>query len=345
VKRRTLRQRLDARGSDGQPATNGGDPARHAAPVHATTGQTEPANSGKAAGPPQPDLSQFPPPYIAPAQPTAAPSSSPPDPPTEPGVVGPLEAMLRHKALTVLPAIVLIAAALGMAFARAPKYTAESRLNVGRVNVPAYTLEGVVIGNQTLAVSYARAIVAPDVIRPASRQAGISPATARSRLSATPVPQSTLIRIDAKGPSSSGAIALANSASSALIGYVTKLNRDSEPVAILSQYQAAQRALVRAQRRLAAAGNSGSARVQQAQLDLQTAQLKASSLDAAYRGSLANQPAPNLVQPLSPATTATSDFDSILQELLLIAAVAGIVLGIALALLRANRDLLRRPSG
>jgi capsular polysaccharide biosynthesis protein len=295
-------------------------------------------------------LERFPPPDTAHAatagtdgQTAAQPRPAQPDDPGR--VVGPLEAVLHHKLLAVLPLLALVGAALVIVLARTPTYTAQSRLNVGRVDVPAYTLQGVVLGNTTLAVSYARAISAPGVVVPAARRTGLTPNVARDRLSASPVVGSTLIKIDATGPSASSSVGLANAAAASMTTYVASLNRDNQSTGILRDFQNAQRAVDRATRRARrAVARSGptSQAATEASIALQSAQLKAQSIDLQYRGNLSNQPAPNLVQVIAPASTADSDFDSRLQEMLLIAVVAGIVLGMGLALLRANRHLLRR---
>jgi capsular polysaccharide biosynthesis protein len=192
-------------------------------------------------------------------------------------------------------------------------------------------------------VSYSRAITAPEVLRAATGAVGISRGTAGSRLSATPVPGSTVIRVTATGASNASAVALANAASTGLRNYVIRLNRTPQSAAMLRDFQQAQREVVAAQRRVARAQGSGSAAsLQRARLDLQTAQLKASTLEGQYKYQSGTTPPPNLVQILSPATTASSDFRSRLEELLLIGLVAGVVVGLALALLRANAESLLR---
>ena len=86
--------------------------------------------------------------------------------------------------------------------ARDAVYSAEARVNVGRVDVPAYTLQGVTVGNATLAASYARALAAPEVIERAARDAGVPVDEARGNLTGSQIPKSTLIRIEADGSSS-----------------------------------------------------------------------------------------------------------------------------------------------
>ena len=341
--RRTLRERLAAGlNGDLNGDGNGGGSRPAAARTTASAQGTEPQHAAaqQAAPPPrvqEPD-NDVPTPPAPPVPPVVHVSEEP----TGPRLIGPVEAVLRHPFLALLPVVVLAAVALAGTLVRSPQYTAEARLNVGRIDVPAYTLPGVIYGNQSLAQSYARAITAPAVVNAATRAVRISESTALTRLTATPVPQSTVIRVDATGASKESAIALANAAGRGLTTYVIKLNQNAQANTVLRDYQRAQSDVDAAQRRVGSAQRSGNAAtVQQAQVNLQTAQLKASTLEQRYRFESGNAAPPNLVQMLSPATTATSDFSSRLQEVLLIGLVAGVVVGLALALLRANAELLR----
>jgi uncharacterized protein involved in exopolysaccharide biosynthesis len=256
-------------------------------------------------------------------------------------VVGPLEAVVRHPLLFILPVLVLLAGATAIALTRQPEYKAQARLNVGRANVPPYTVQGVVFGNQSLAVSYSRAIASPTVVQSAARRADVSFSEANNALSATAVPGSTVIRIDAEGSSRRQAIALANGASVGLRFYVVTLNRNPQTTQILREYRRAQRQLDRAEARAGRVEDPNSRAGQDAANDLQVARLRASSLEGQYRFTLGNEAPTNLVQVLAPATSAKSDFVSKLQQLLLIGGAAGLILGVAFALLRANRVLRR----
>lgn len=258
---------------------------------------------------------------------------------------GPLESVLRHPALVVLPAIALVLLALAIGLLRSPVYTSEARINVGRVDVPAYTLQGVTVGNVTLASSYARAIAAPAVIRGAARDAKIPVEEARDNLEASPVPSSTLIRVEAEGDSRREAQRLANAAAARLIDYVTELNVRQQEARSLGRFRNAAERVGRARQRLVRVQRRrgvNSRAADRARLDLQTAQLAARSVgNRVFQASIVPPPE-NLLQLVVPAATADSDKGSVLRELLLIGLVAGLVVGIALALLRTNWHVLRR---
>jgi hypothetical protein len=251
---------------------------------------------------------------------------------------------MRNPLLTLVPVIALVLAGLAVGLLRSPVYTAEARINVGRVDVPAYTLQGVTIGNATLAGSYARALGASAVLERAARTVGISSDTARSRLASSPVPDSTLIRVEAEGDSSREAQALANAAAAALIEYVTKLNVRQQNSRSLARYRRAQASVEDARTRLLRLERErpDSRAAEEARLDLRTAELNARLVGGRILQATVVPPPENLLQLVVPATTADSDRDEVLQRSLLIGLVGGLVLGCALALLRENGRLGRR---
>lgn len=265
------------------------------------------------------------------------------EPPREPPIRGPLESVLRHPLLALAPVVALVAIAVAVGLLRTPEYSAEARINVGRTDVPAYTLQEVTIGNATLAGSYARAIDAPRVIESASRQAEVPESEVRDRVAASQVPRSTLIRVEATGDSERAAVDLANGAARGLIFYVRHLNARQQDNRLIRRYRRALRRGQRAQARLERVARGRSERspaVREARLDLRTAQLRARTLGSRVVQTGAT-PAQNALQLVVPSAEATSDRTSVLSRLVLVALAAGVLLGIALALLRANAGLLR----
>src|SRR4051812_17782098 len=157
--------------------------------------------------------------------------------PADPAFRGPLESVLLAPLAAVLPIIVLVGLAVAAGLMRSPVYSAQARINVGRTDVPAYTLQGTTIGNATLASSYSRAVPAPPIVKAAARAGHVSPATARAALSGSPVPGSTLIRVDADGDSSRQARRMANAAARALVTYVVELNGRQRPRNLLRSFR------------------------------------------------------------------------------------------------------------
>jgi capsular polysaccharide biosynthesis protein len=263
-------------------------------------------------------------------------------PPPRPRIAGPLEAFLRHPVLTLLPAILLVAGAVGLGTQRDPEYKSHARITVGNTNVNAFLIEKVVAGNQAIAGSYARAIAARPVAIAAARDAGISPGQAADRLDASQVPGSTLISVQAKGSSPRAAVALANAGATNLITYVRRVNETDEPDRLFKQYQKAQAAARRAERRTIALlrRDDNSRAAAEAKVAQDLARLKAEDLANRYRAASAEAEAASRLTLIAPAADADSDRREVLEQLLIVSIVGGLVLGFALALLRANWRLL-----
>jgi hypothetical protein len=259
---------------------------------------------------------------------------------------GPLESALRHPFLAVVPVIVLVGIAAAIGLIRDPTYTAESRISVGRIDVPAYTLHGVIIGNATLASGYARTIDAESVVGPAGNAVGLSPSEARDRLSASPIPGTTLIRVEAEGPEQAQTVKLSNAGSRSLINYVEDLNRQ-ETSGLLREYRGARARQERARStldRLLGSPRSSRARLENARLDLASAQLRADTIGNQYRAVKGGPDTQNPLQFVAPAAEAKSDRRSMFQRLLLIGLAVGVLVGLALPLLRENSHLIGRKS-
>lgn len=262
-----------------------------------------------------------------------------------PRIAGPLEAFLSHPFLTLLPLIALIGAAIALGMERDPEYTAYARITVGNTDVNPFLLQEVVAGNQALAASYARAIEAEPVTRTAAGEIGISPATAAERLSATPIVQSTLIQVQATGPSTAASTALANAGADALIDYVRRVNQTNDADELFEEYQRAQAAARRAERRtqrlLSDRRRNQSRAATEARIEQDLAALKASDLENRYRAASQSASAASRLVLIQPAADADSDRRDVLEQLLIAGAIGGLVLGLGLALLRANWPILR----
>jgi hypothetical protein len=304
--------------------------------------ETPPAAAGNGAESPTVQLDE----PAAPASPTpngarVAPESPPP---ARPPIAGPVEAFVRRPLLVLLPLVVLIGAAIWIGLARDPVYTAEARINVGRADVAPFVLQNVVAGNAALAASYARVIATERVIDDASRRSDVSPGETFERLDASPIPGSTLIQVEATGPDEREAVSLANAGARALIAYVTKINRSRTTRAAFRRYRRAQAEVQRAQERVIVLRQRGAGardELAAALVDYEAARLRASNLANVYRGTTGDPTGGSPLRLIAPAATADSDRGTTLQRLILIGAAAGLVLGLGIALLVANRARLR----
>jgi hypothetical protein len=268
-------------------------------------------------------------------------------PPGAPPRVSIPEAMRRHWLIALLPVVLLVGAAVAVSLTRPPTYTATAQLAVGRLAVTdVAALPGVVEAQQSVASAYSRAIDSTSVARPLARRFRTTPDAVASRVSATPIPDSPLVRVQGRAGSERGAVALANAASVQLIDYtrgITRANPDA--TAILQRFRAAallqqrrQSAQDDAQRNYDADPSPGNKRaLTRAQVAAQTAQLRADALRATYRDLQRGGTVSPGLESFSVATSASSDLRAKLQLLVLVGLLAGLAAGAGLATLRANR--------
>lgn len=254
--------------------------------------------------------------------------------------IGVIQAAQRYWYLVAAPVIVFVVIAGIVASARAPTYTAEARLMVGRLNLStAGAVQGFAGAAQDLAQSYPLAITADGVVDPLAKRFGTTPTVIRSRVSASDVPLSSIVRITATGTSAHDAIALVNASSDSLTAFLTKYNRDNPDVRHLrGLLQAAE---VKLQADQAAAPplvqHPATPFQQRAIATLASQRAIVNAIAANYQSSVLTQAVSSLLQPLVSAHTATSDRTSKLQIAVFAALVAGLVVGLALATLRANK--------
>ena len=271
--------------------------------------------------------------------------------------IGPLEAVRRHKITAVLPVIVLVGLAVLYSEDRKPVYEAEARQTIGRVDVSQPgALAGFQSATRALASSYSRAIVAPAVVDPVARDTKLSRSEVRSRLSATPIPESAIISITATGPSRREAIAVATIGARALERYVARLNRSNPNAArLFRQFRRSSARL--AERRFQFEQARREARQQEEEPDAATtrritrlrqrvndAELTARVAGENYAISRRSESNVSILQTISLPQSATDDRSSNFQIVLFGAIVAGVLLGIALASLLANRRVRRAYS-
>jgi uncharacterized protein involved in exopolysaccharide biosynthesis len=277
--------------------------------------------------------------------------SEPPAPRLVPRVTT-LTAARRHWFLVAVITVLFTAAGIAVALARQPIHTAEARLVVGRIDVTAPgALGSFTEATQAIASQYSRSIDAGGITSRVAPRAGLRPAQVAARVSATPIPESPVIRLSATGTNAGGAIRLANLASSALVAFTTELNRSNPDTSrLLGRFTDASRDVVgqraelsRLRRRYDAAPTAEKrAEMQATEVKLRVAQLRQDTLREAYDASTQSQAATSLVQIIERASTASNDRFKYLQFLGFIGLVAGLAVGLAIATLRANRLLRRR---
>jgi capsular polysaccharide biosynthesis protein len=253
--------------------------------------------------------------------------------------IGVLQAARRHWLTALLPVLILVPVIGIVAAKRTPTYSAEARLMVGRLNISTPgAIAGFAQAAQDLASTYPLVVYADGVLNPLAKQLHMKRGEVRSNISATQVPSSSIVRLDATAKSSSGAIKLANAASNQLVSFLTSFSRDSGDVSRLrAELLSAEEAYQRAAAAVPPTTTGPlSPAAQKAKAAAETAKVQVNGIVSEFQATQQAQAVTSLLQPVSYATTATSDRSSKLQIALLAALVAGVILGLGLATLRAN---------
>jgi hypothetical protein len=279
----------------------------------------------------------------------------PPDEPVAQPQFSVLAAVRRHWLLFSLPVVLLVAAGLVLADKRPPVYTARAAMTIGGVDASQPgSLSGFAAAAPALATAYSRAITADGVVNPVATTLGISPTAVRQRVSATPIPESPVFRIDAHGSSEKAAVDLANLTAAALRPYVPRLTASTmTDTTIEDEYRRAaseyQSALAASDRAAAAyerdATRSNERKLVRRRTETDAAQLRRDALAQAYRQATASQDSVPGVRSLARATSASSDRVATFQLYGFLGLLAGGVAGAALAALRAKRVARRQRRG
>jgi hypothetical protein len=290
---------------------------------------------------------------LAPSSPPGRVSDAASRPPRWEGL-GPGEAILRHRMAAALPVLVLLVAAVAFGVGREAVLTVESRVLVGRVDGPSAQIPGLSVANQQLASAYARLVGADSIQAAVKKDVG----GGHVDVTASPVPESTVIRIEAKAGQLGTARRGARAAATELVTYVQSLNapnpsaeqlKASYNQAVATQDDAAQKrddlkvrlTQLRTPGSSAAQASAGdlggaiadtTAQLVDAQKATDLAKLDADTLALQYRDALDAQS--NAV-PLTVVTTGQfkgSDRRQTLALLATVAAVIGLGLGAVLAI-------------
>jgi capsular polysaccharide biosynthesis protein len=260
----------------------------------------------------------------------------------------------RHPWLVVLPMVLLMGIAFAAAYKRLPTYSAQTRLAVGKLDgtTPA-SVAGFATATEALAETYSRKIRSDAVVAPVARELGINPAAVKHHVSAAPIPQTPVFRVTAKGSSPDQAAILANAVSESLAAHVARESASAPRSARLLRGYRQKRARLedrraeveQAQRRyFADETNANRRRLGDARVRAAALELELRGLTANYAASRQTRGSTALVEVLEHADRASSDRYRVMQFLVFVAAVAGITIGLGLALLRSRRAA-RRLAG
>lgn len=259
-------------------------------------------------------------------------------PPAVPGA-DLLTAVGRHLVIVIVCVLLLGVAGVAYGLLRHEQYTAETRVSIGQLNLSTQGVPGFVYAASQLAAAYAGTIDAPAVTRPAAKAAGISVDAARDALSASSVPDSPLFRVEAETSDRQRSITLANAAARTMLTYVVQINRRAGlRTELLEKLGSA--AVI--------AADLGLAKPKKASLRAKTlarrevARARFEALKGLYALAAGGELAQNLLQVVAPADVAKGDRRPVLERWILTGALAGLVLGIALAGVAEGRERRRR---
>jgi capsular polysaccharide biosynthesis protein len=263
-----------------------------------------------------------------------------------------LTAVRRHWFVAIVPVVVLVAAAVAIGSKRPVKYTTTANLSIGHVYVSnPVGIPTIIEATQALAAVYSRAINSGAVVQDTRRRLRrVHVLPVAGSLSATPIPQSPLIKVSAQSESQPGAIALANAGAAALAAYVNRQVRDNSASATIAarylQASLAYRQSLATSKRLARRYTKDPNAASKAARDraaaaTDTAQLRRDALSASYQAAVQGGASSVGVDVFSQASGTTSDRSQMMQILVFVGLVGGLAAGAALALLRASRDLRR----
>lgn len=258
----------------------------------------------------------------------------------------------RHWRIVAAAVVALVAVALVLGLKRTPEYTATAELSVGHafVDSPA-GIPGVIEATKSLASVYSRTAGGAAVYEGMTRRLREEGVETDGTISASPIPDSPLIRVTGVAGSEPEAVALANAGSEALAdhvnGQVSSERADDEAAKAYEKASTEWRQALEASARATGSYRddpSPSSRVvaNRAAAKADVAELRREALRLEYQStgqSSANAPK---LETFSPANAATSDRGTTLQILLFIGLIGGLAAGVALALLRGQREL--RPS-
>ena len=252
--------------------------------------------------------------------------------------IGVLQAARRHWMLVLLPILLLVPVVAVVASKRTPTYSAEARLMVGQLNISTPgAIAGYAQAAQDLAATYPLLIDTDGVVKPVARRLHVSPDEVLASISATEVPSSSVIRVDAASKSPIDAVKLANAASNSLVGYIAAAGRrDPTLRRLLAQVQNAELAYQKAQSKVPASGAPLTPEGQQLAVRAATARVQLDSIIQTYQAAVQNQTVSANLRTITYAAGASSDKGSKFQIAVFGALIAGLILGLALATLYAN---------
>lgn len=282
-----------------------------------------------------------------------------------PNYVSPGRSAMHH--LRMVSVITLVCAMLGIGYGlvRPPVYSAEARLYVGKTLSLTNTaaIAGLATASYNIASDYARLVSTSSVIGGAEKRLG-HPGRLGGTLTASPVPDSPILRVDATGPSAASAVDLANAGAGALVATVDKINQlartqvnqlqlsyANDENTVVSLTSARSKLLSEIGALSGHGGNQAKINALQAQVNkdstaIQVAQLKAQADSAQYQSQVSSLTSEEkVISQVGRATVTASNRTKNLEIGLIAGLVGGLILAVAVASYRDIRADRRQQAG
>ena len=251
--------------------------------------------------------------------------------------------------LVIVPMILLAALGAALGYVREPTYRATSQLAVGELNISNPSAVGsVVAATESLAGVYARRIDATEVRESIGKEVRNAPEPAT--ISATPVPDSPIVRIAAESADEQTAIKVANAGAEALVDHANELTDPSSGSnEVFERYRElsleASRQQARLRRLQRAFGRNPTSQDQRTldrtRAEYDTTRLRRDGLRLQYQASQQSARSAPALRTFALAGSASSDRRQAIQVLVLLGLIAGAATGAALATFRLNRRVAR----
>ncbi|MBK7720971.1 MAG: hypothetical protein IPI32_01745 [Austwickia sp.] len=231
---------------------------------------------------------------------------------TPPSALTPLA---RHPviALGVLLAGALLGALLGLT--AAPVYRAEARLSVGPASNSAYVISGYPLAVRDLAANYSRWVRNSSAVQPGWGVEGVS------AVSASPIPDSGVIRIEAESRDPARAVAGAQAVATTLATLVGTEQDKNDPKLVYAEYEKLAPQVAAAQARVENAKTDAARR--QARVQLAMVQLQRDAFGERYRRLFSDPQVVSRLQLIQPAVAVGDSRKAALARWLLVGVGAG----------------------
>jgi capsular polysaccharide biosynthesis protein len=271
--------------------------------------------------------------------------------------ITPSQAVVARPMLVALPILVLLVPLVALALARQPVHSAEARLLVGGFNVEAQAVPGFVEASRTLAETYSRLVPTRAITERMAEILQLDVEQVDGHVDATSVPESSIIVITGTGDDDAEAIRYAAGAAQALEEYADQSGQLASTEELLDEYRQASLTLNtatarrdRLQAQYDARNAAGTATesdleaVTAAEADVDRARLEAETLATTYSETRTNTGSSGNIDLIAPANATGTNRRSTLQTAIVAPVILGLIIGIALATLIANRRGIPSPA-